>query len=139
MIIALLLSFLFAGLTIVLHFWALRILTTLMPEDADHNHFVRSILILGCIFFLHFFEILYYSASYYIAIEYFDIGHFTKEFVHISRDYLYFSLVTYTTLGLSEFNPVGHLKVMTGIQSLTGFIMLTWSATFFYNLMNRKN
>lgn len=46
--------------------------------------------------------------------------------------------MTYTTLGLSEFSPTGHLKLLTGFEALLGFVMLTWSATFFYSISHRN-
>ncbi len=68
------------------------------------------------------------------------LGSFSGKFDQTFQDYFYFSTVSYSTLGLSSFNPVGHMKLMTGIVSLTGFVMLTWSASFFYNLTGgRRN
>ncbi len=52
-------------------------------------------------------------------------------------DYFYHSAVSYSTLGLSEV-PEGHLKIMTALESLTGIMLLTWSATFFYSVMGRN-
>lgn len=111
----------------------------LMPSNnKEHSHFLRSIGILILLFFAHIIEILWFSGGFFVAKDLLDLGGFTKPFTPIFRDYFYYSLVTYSTLGLSEFNPVGHLKIITGIESLTGFIMLTWSATFFYSLINRQ-
>lgn len=109
------------------------------PSSEQHSHFLRSVGILLLLVLVHVAEILWFSGSYYLARDVLNLGGFTDKFKPIFRDYFYYSLVTYTTLGLSEFSPVGHVKVITGIESLTGFIMLTWSATFFYSLVNRQN
>ena len=139
MIEATLLSFFLILFTIIWHFWWLSKLITLMPPaDVKHSHFFRSVLILILLFLIHITEILWFSLGLYIANEVLNIGYFTEPFQPIFRDYFYYSLVTYSTLGLSEFAPVGHIKVITGLESLTGFIMLTWSATFFYTLINRR-
>lgn len=37
-------------------------------------------------------------------------------------DYLYFSLVTFTTLGYGDFHPVGILKILAGIEAFLGVL-----------------
>lgn len=136
---ALIISLLLITITIIWHYWWLGKLIQLMPSPKkSHSHFGRSVAILVLLFFVHVIEILWFSVGFYIARDVFELGGFTSAFKPIFRDYFYYSLVTYSTLGLSEFSPVGHVKVITGIESLTGFIMLTWSATFFYSLINRQ-
>jgi hypothetical protein len=83
-------------------------------------------------------EILWFSGGFYFANEVFHLGSFTPGFGGEFQDYLYFSTISYSTLGLSSFSPTGHIKILTGLEALTGFIMLTWSATFFYNLTGKK-
>lgn len=108
-----------------------------MPGRMDRSLFVRSVAVLVALFMIHLVEIMWFTCGFYFARDVLGIGGFSKEFAGSFEDYFYFSTVSYSTLGLSAFNPEGGLKIITGLESLTGFVMLTWSATFFYNLTGK--
>jgi hypothetical protein len=50
-------------------------------------------------------------------------------------DTLYFSLVNYTSLGLGDIYPTGHLRFLAGVESLNGFLHISCSAALIYLLM----
>ena len=52
-------------------------------------------------------------------------------------DCVYFSFTTYTTVGYGDIEPIGHLRYLTGIESLTGLVLITWTASFLYYEMQR--
>ena len=52
-------------------------------------------------------------------------------------DYVYFSAVIYTTLGLGDMIPHGPMRFMVGTEALTGFLLVTWSASFTFMEMER--
>lgn len=121
------------------HYWALGALFRLMPSpDAEHSHFMRALGVLLLMVLVHLIEVLWSAGGLVVAKDWLGLGDFTDPFTPTFRDYFYFSLVTYSTLGLSEFSPTGMIKVLTGLESLLGFILLTWSASFFYTLMGRQ-
>ena len=136
MILAILISGILITVTIAWHYWTLTGLLRLMPTSSvRHSHFLRS---LGILLLVHIVEILWFAGGFYLGNEILELGNFTEKFEPGFQDYLYYSLVTYSTLGLSEFSTVGHLKVMTGLESLTGFIMITWSASFLYTMFGHQ-
>ncbi len=47
-----------------------------------------------------------------------------------ARDYLYISLVNYTTLGYGEIVPTGHLRTICGFEALIGLLMVGWTTAF---------
>ena len=47
-------------------------------------------------------------------------------------DCVYFSFTTYTTIGFGDITPTGHLKYLTGLQALTGLVLITWTASFLF-------
>ena len=58
------------------------------------------------------------------------------------EDCVYYSFVTYTTLGFGDLIPTGPLRFLTGIESLTGLVLITWTASCIYLQMEtlyRKN
>lgn len=54
-------------------------------------------------------------------------------------DSIYFSSVTYTTVGFGELSPDGPIRLLAGAEALTGFVLLTWSASFTYRQMSRQS
>ncbi len=52
-------------------------------------------------------------------------------------DSVYMSAVTYTTVGFGDLVPVGPIRFLTGMEALTGFVMIGWSASFTYLEMER--
>ena len=47
-------------------------------------------------------------------------------------DVLYFSLITYTSLGYGDIAPLGPARLLAGIESLIGLGLIAWSASFTY-------
>ncbi|MEH6709986.1 MAG: ion channel [Paraglaciecola polaris] len=48
----------------------------------------------------------------------------------------YFSLTTITTLGLGSAEPTGDLRMIAGIESATGFLLISCSASKLFTRMN---
>lgn len=66
------------------------------------------------------------------------LGDFAKEPSMSAMDYYYFALITVTTVGLGDTYPTEHLRVITGIASLTGFILMSCTAQYVYKTMNHQ-
>ena len=132
MIIATLLSLVLLLMTVCVHYCGLKYVATLSQRWNTSRHIV-PIFLMFCIALLHLLEILIYAGIFYLLDIFTDLGSFTSEFKPILRDYMYFSGANYTTLGMSDFYPQGHFKIFAITEALAGFMMLTWSATFFYS------
>ena len=52
-------------------------------------------------------------------------------------DAVYLSAMSYTTVGYGDVAPVGPLRFLAGTVALTGFVMITWSASFTFLEMER--
>ncbi len=52
-------------------------------------------------------------------------------------DFFYFSITTYTTLGVGDLHPRGPLRLIAGVESLNGLVLIGWSASFTYLEMAR--
>ncbi len=139
MFVAILLSLGATSLTIVFHFWTILQLKKLMPSKTDHNHFFRSFIILEGILLVHLCEVMFFAFAIYIGVDLLSIGYFSKNFDSSLLNYFYYSISTYSTLGLSNTYPEGPLKIISGFLSLTGFIMITWSATFFFSIVHQSS
>jgi hypothetical protein len=52
-------------------------------------------------------------------------------------DCLYFSIVTYTTIGFGDHVPLSHARLIAGVEGLNGLLLIGWSASFTYLAMER--
>ena len=66
------------------------------------------------------------------------LGGFAKEQTMSAMDYYYFALITVTTVGLGDIYPTDHLRVIAGIASLTGFILISCTAQYVYKTMSQQ-
>ena len=50
---------------------------------------------------------------------------------------LYFSVVTYTTVGYGDLTLVKEWRLLSGVEALTGILMCGWSTGFFFAVVSR--
>ena len=85
----------------------------------------------------HAIEIWIFALAYYFMNKTDGWGDLTGSFDGSLMDCAYFSFTTFTTLGFGDIEPTGHLRYLTGIESLTGLVLITWTASFLYYEMQR--
>lgn len=133
MIVVTLISFSMILATALFHHHGLCWIACQYSDRGKSRFYALPVTMFG-ITLLHLAEISAYAILYFFLNTQTDLGGFTDSFVSTIWNYLYFSGANYTTLGLSEFYPTGHFKVLTFTESLNGFLLITWSATFFYSM-----
>ncbi|MGR3572895.1 ion channel [Brevirhabdus sp.] len=132
MIFIALVSFVAIGM---FHFLILsRVAAQLWRSDISLE--LRHLTLLSLIGVLHATEALGYAAVFEGA-QAMGLGGFKPLAPLNFMDVYYFSIVNYTTLGLGDVYPSGHLRFLAGVESLGGFLMLSCSASFLFN-MNRQ-
>ena len=102
----------------------------------------RVLLVIAAVFFGHIVNIWVFGVVYYVLTEH-GMGTLSGASV-IRGDYvvdffgcLYFSAVSYSTLGLGDVTPEGALRMIAGVEALTGFILIGWTVTFTYLAMEK--
>lgn len=97
----------------------------------------RALMVTALLFAAHMVEIALYAGAYALADQGFSAGGFAGEPMAAPLDYLYFSAITYTSLGIGDIFPTGHLRFLTGVEALNGLLLIAWSASFLFAMMNR--
>ena len=97
----------------------------------------RALMVTTLLFATHMAEIALYACAYALAEHVFSVGAFAGEPIAAPLDYLYFSAITYTSLGIGDIFPTGHLRFLTGVEALNGLLLIAWSASFLFALMTR--
>jgi len=65
------------------------------------------------------------------------LGGFTSHYNGSWSDLIYFSGINFVTLGYTQIETHGPFRLIIMMQSLGGFMLLTWSATFIYSVWGR--
>ena len=119
------------AVSVTIHYEFLYRLTLLMPKMKIRH---RQRIVLGVIvaLFAHTLEILIFAVAYYGFNRVDSWGSLQGNFDGSLADCIYFSFTTYTTLGFGDIEPFGGIRYLTGVESLTGLVLITWTASFLY-------
>lgn len=87
---------------------------------------------------VHAVEISLFATTAWILIEYVSgSGNIIAPYPVLFLDYVYLSSVTFTTLGFGEIYPEGPIRFLYGTEALSGFALITWSASLTFIEMQR--
>jgi hypothetical protein len=121
---------------VMIHYEFMYRFTLLMPRL---NIRLRFRIVLGVFGALcaHALEVWIFAMSFYWMHHTDGWGEFDGNFEGSLMDCVYFSFTTYTTLGFGDVVPHGELRYLTGLEALTGLLLITWTASFLYLEMTR--
>ena len=122
--------------TVLIHFECLRVLWERVPALAIRNRFKMLVIIFGT-FVAHTLEIWCYAIAFYVFDLISDAAMFGGRWSDNFLGYLYFSAVSYTSLGLGDMYPIGPVRLITGIEALNGLVLIAWTASFTYLSLER--
>lgn len=123
-------------LTVILHYECLLRLNLLLPRLRIWLRFRLVIGVFGAMA-AHAAEVWCFALAYRLIIAYTDWGTLKGQFDGSLLDCVYFSFTTFTTIGFGDIQPVGSLKFLTGLEALTGLMLITWTASFLFLEMQR--
>jgi hypothetical protein len=122
--------------TVIIHYEFLYRFTLLMPR-LNVKHRFRIVFGVFGAFAAHAIEVWIFALSFYWMHRTDGWGTLDGNFGGSLLDCVYFSFTTYTTLGFGDVVPHGDLRYLTGLESLTGLLLITWTASFLYLEMTR--
>jgi hypothetical protein len=133
------LSVLIVAACVLVHYEALRLASIYMPKFTIRPR-QRILVIMGVAFVAHSLEV------WLVAVVFFVIAHFTGmggisavtgQFSGGFAEFLYYSTVSYTSLGIGDLYPTGVLRLLTGVEALVGLAMIAWTGSFTYLAMEK--
>lgn len=123
-------------LVVVIHYECLLRLNDWLPRLKLWSRFRIVIGVLGALV-AHALEVWCFALVYYLMASAEGWGTLSGNFDGTFMDCVYFSFTTYTTIGFGDISPSGDLKYLTGLQALTGLVMITWTASFLFLEMQK--
>jgi hypothetical protein len=124
------------AITVMIHYEFLYRLTNLMSRMKMRHRF-RLVVGVFTALTAHALEVWVFALSFFLMHEADGWGYLQGNFNGSLLDCVYFSFTTYTTLGTGDIEPIGDLRYLTGLESLTGLVLITWTASFLYLEMTR--
>ena len=123
-------------LAVMIHYEFLHRISIMIP-DMRIRHRMRIVFGVFGALVAHSIEISLFAAAYYLFPQFMDWGYLEGNFDGSFMDCVYISYTTFTTLGVGDIEPHGHIRHLVGLESLTGLLLITWSASFLYFEMQR--
>ena len=130
------LTLVLVGAAVLIHYEVLRGLNYSLPQ-LSFSARTRILLVIGAIVLAHLVEICLFAVAFLLAHGRAGLGSIAGEVSGSWLDYFYFSATTYSTLGVGDVVPEGPLRVVAGLESLTGLVLIGWSASFTYLTMQQ--
>lgn len=122
--------------TVLIHYELLYRVSRFIPQLAIPHRF-RIVFGVFMSLLAHTIEIWIFAIAYYWMNKSETWGTLQGNFDGSLMDCVYFSFATYTTLGFGDIEPFGYIRFLTGIEALTGLVLITWTASFLYIEMQR--
>ncbi len=124
-------------LSVLLHYEGL----TLLQRNLGHVHLgprrLRVLFGIIGVLVMHAMEIGFFACGYAAILEVPGGGAIGGMPHPAFLDLMYFSAITYTTVGYGDLVPMGSLRFLAAVESLAGFVLVSWSASFTYLVMER--
>lgn len=123
------------GLSVLTHYEGLIGLSKALETRVRHPRAKVFVSILALLL-LHVVEIWIFGITLWGLLQWPASGALSGTPPHVF-DAVYFSAITYTTVGYGDLSPIGPIRFLAGTESLVGLVLITWSASFTYLEMER--
>lgn len=121
---------------VLIHYECLSRLNAWLPGLQAWSRFRIVVGVFGALI-AHAFEVWCFALAYYLMTRSGQWGTLQGNFDGSFMDCVYFSFTTYTTIGFGDISPIGYLKHLTGLQALTGLVLISWTASFLFVEMQK--
>ena len=111
---------------LALLYWQTKQLPRVEADFRPRRNLPMFLLLFLVILGLHLLEISMWACAYLWRG---GISHFATA--------VYFSTASYTTVGYGDVLPLASWRLVGALESLTGVLLLGWSAAFFFSVVSR--
>lgn len=123
-------------IAVLIHYEVLSFLSRSLPMFNCQRRILVLIGVVGSLM-AHVLEVVVFGVVYYVLIHWWNVGSLEGNFDGSLFDCVYFSFTTFTTLGFGDIEPEGYIRMLVGLEALTGLVLITWSASFMFIEMQK--
>ncbi len=120
---------------VVIQLEGLNFLSWVSTRPKGAHRLLLSAVICGIIM-LHVLEATLFALGYWLGDAVLHLGKFVGAHALTPIFYFYFAAETFTTQSFGDVYPLGSLRMIASIEPLTGLILIGWSTSFTFLLMN---
>ncbi|MAD73729.1 MAG: transporter [Rheinheimera sp.] len=134
--IQLLIALIAIGLATSSHYFCLHRLKTWM----NNTRLSPFLTLLGLVYGITLSQLIaamWFAISFKVSIS-IGLGALGGEVPITFIETFYFSIINLTTLGMSPVEPLGHLYLLAGLEAMTGFLLVSCSASLIFKTMNKQ-
>tara|TARA_R110002167_G_scaffold187497_3_gene388721 strand:+ start:382 stop:798 length:417 start_codon:yes stop_codon:yes gene_type:complete len=135
-LIQLLIALTAIGLATCSHYFCLHRLKIWM-DNTKLSGLLRFLGVVYGITFSQLIAALWFAISFKVSIS-IGLGAFGGDVPITFFETFYFSIINLTTLGMSPVGPLGHLYLLAGLEAMTGFLLVSCSASLIFKTMNKQ-
>lgn len=136
MLVAFIINSILISAAVIIHYEMLRLLSVIIPRLKVKHRLQVTFGMFGSLV-AHTIEIWMFGIAFYFMVDTELFGTLQGNFTGTLADCVYFSFTTYTTLGFGDIEPLGNLRMLVGLEALTGLALITWSASFLFLTMTK--
>lgn len=119
------------GIVILIHYEVLLQLSIFLPLMKIAHRFRVALGLIG-VLMAHIIEVWVFGIVYYLLLLEGSFGTIKYSNEVTFMDNIYFSFVTYTSLGYGDMVPIGLIRFTAGLEVLTGLVLIAMTASFMY-------
>jgi len=103
----------------------------------------RIAVVIGAIFIAHIVCIWIYGVAFYWLMHHLDVGGFEGASIADGNygtdlfSMVYYSTVTYTSLGYGDIVPTRGFRFLAGIEVLNGLVLIGWTVSYAFIAMQK--
>lgn len=112
------------------NFWRRKIFDKYFNLDYDKFRRKTVRLLIGTSFYL---VVINAFQAFLWGVLYYALPHITN--LETLEKAVYFSLVTYTTLGYGDITISSDYRILSGIEAMNGILLIGWSTTLMFSTM----
>lgn len=104
---------------------------------------LRVAIVMASIFACHIVCIWIYGLAFWLLQHHSNLGRLVGESVNKGIygtdlfSMVYYSTITYTSLGFGDIVPTGGFRLLSGIEVLNGLVLIGWTVSFAFLAMQR--
>ena len=125
------------GLAVLVHYEGLSLVSRWLGRHHGPHSRRKVLYAIYAMLALHITEIWIFGLAVWMRLFYPGTGSVAGARPLQLFDAVSLAAMTYTTVGFGDVAPVGPVRFLAGTMSLTGFVLITWSASFTYLEMER--